>query len=211
MIYLKNSKLEFKLVNPGFERFFNTSNNQLVGIRGSLISDNPIFMDFEAKDKEVLETKKPLKTKEIIEKDGKSYTFFTMRFPIFTEGNQVQGICAISTDITELERTQKKLKELSRNIIKNQEMERERISKELHDELGQILTVLNMDVSWLKRKLGEESEYKKRIAGMQDLINKTIDEVRSLAFQLRPGSIDHLGLEESVESLISDFEKKELI
>ncbi|WP_459891197.1 PAS domain S-box protein [Desulfothermus okinawensis] len=208
MIYLKNSKLEFKLVNPGFERFFNTSNNQLVGIRGSLISDNPIFMDFEAKDKEVLETKKPLKTKEIIEKDGKSYTFFTMRFPIFTEGNQVQGICAISTDITELERTQKKLKELSRNIIKNQEMERERISKELHDELGQILTVLNMDVSWLKRKLGEESEYKKRIAGMQDLINKTIDEVRSLAFQLRPGSIDHLGLEESVESLISDFEKR---
>ncbi len=179
-----------------------------MGIRGSLISDNPIFMDFEAKDKEVLETKKPLKTKEIIEKDGKSYTFFTMRFPIFTEGNQVQGICAISTDITELERTQKKLKELSRNIIKNQEMERERISKELHDELGQILTVLNMDVSWLKRKLGEESEYKKRIAGMQDLINKTIDEVRSLAFQLRPGSIDHLGLEESVESLISDFEKK---
>jgi signal transduction histidine kinase len=43
---------------------------------------------------------------------------------------------------------------------------------------------------------------------MQELINKTIDEVRYLAFQLRPGSLDHLGLKEALESLISDFEKR---
>ncbi len=208
MIYLKNKDMEFKLVNPGFENFFNVSNPQLVGKTGSQFSNIPVFLDFEIKDKEVLKSKKPIKTKEIIERDGKAYSFLTMRFPIFTEEHEVDGICAISTDITELEKAQKKLKQLSRNIIKNQEIERERISKELHDELGQILTVLNMDVSWLKKNIGNNHKYQKRIVGMQELINKTIDEIRSLAFHLRPGSLDHLGLGESLESLISDFEKR---
>ncbi|WP_456324867.1 hypothetical protein [Desulfonauticus submarinus] len=43
---------------------------------------------------------------------------------------------------------------------------------------------------------------------MQQLIDKTIDEVRNLAFQLRPSTLDHLGLIEALESLLSDFEKR---
>ncbi len=208
LIYLKNKKLEFKLVNPGFEHFFGISNEKIEGKNMSSIFNESIFKEFEKKDEKVLTSGQPIKTKERIPLNNDYYTFLTMRFPIYSEEGEIDGICGILTDITELEKTQEKLKELSKNIIKNQEKERERISKELHDELGQILTVLNIEVSWLRKKLGKKPEFEKRLKDMQKLINKTIDEVRYLAFQLRPGTLDHLGLKESLESLICDFEKR---
>ena len=209
LVYLKNNQLQYRLINPGFESLFKISNEEVVGKKATEIFSDPIVCEFEKRDLEVLEKGKPSKIKEVLQLNGTTYTFLSIRFPIYSENGEVDGICGISTDITELEKTQRKLKELSKNIIENQEKERERISKELHDELGQILTVLNMDVSWLKKKIGSERpDLLKRISNMQELINKTIDEVRYLAFQLRPGSLDHLGLKEALESLISDFEKR---
>ncbi|WP_456324866.1 histidine kinase [Desulfonauticus submarinus] len=100
-----------------------------------------------------MQQKKYIRSKEIININKHSYTFWSIKSPICTDNGEVTGVVGISTDITELEKTQKKLKQLSKNIIKNQEIERAKIAKELHDELGQILTVLNMDAHWLEKKL----------------------------------------------------------
>ncbi len=209
IIYLKNKKLCYRLINPGFEKFFHVSSEEVQGKGDEEILPQDIARQFHKTDQEVLENRSPSQIKEVIKINGHTYTFLSIRFPIYNEEGEIEGVGGISTDITELEKAQKKLKELSKNIIKNQEIERARISKELHDELGQILTVLNMDASWLEKRLKKIDPVAcSRIQGMKKLIDRTIDEVRNLAFQLRPATLDHLGFIEALESLISDFEKR---
>ncbi len=101
--------------------------------------------------------------------------------------------CGISTDITELEKAQERLRLLSGSIMAGQEKERTAIARELHDELGQILTAMRMDAVWLSERLkGQDDQATTRALTMCDLIDKTIDEVRGLAIRLRPGHAGRL-------------------
>jgi len=101
------------------------------------------------------------------------------------------------------------LRHLSGNIMTNQEKERSAIARELHDELGQILTALRMDSVWLQDRLKSIDEKgSDRAAAMCDLIDQTIDDVRSMAIRLRPGVLDDLGLLEALEWYTSDFERR---
>ena len=108
-----------------------------------------------------------------------------------------------------LRQSQDQLRHLSGSIMAAQERERRAIARELHDELGQVLTVLRLDSAWLSSRL-EASDPKaaERGAAMRRLIDKTIDEVRSIAIRLRPGALDELGLVEALEWLSADFERR---
>jgi signal transduction histidine kinase len=91
----------------------------------------------------------------------------------------------------------------------NQEKERSAIARELHDELGQILTALRMDSVWLRDRLEQaDPKASQRALTMCSLIDKTIEEVRGMAIRLRPGVLDDLGLVDALEWYTSDFEKR---
>jgi signal transduction histidine kinase len=101
------------------------------------------------------------------------------------------------------------LRRLSGNIMANQEKERSAIARELHDELGQILTALRMDSVWLRDRLEQtDPKASQRALTMCSLIDKTIEEVRGMAIRLRPGVLDDLGLVDALEWYTSDFEKR---
>jgi PAS domain S-box-containing protein len=101
------------------------------------------------------------------------------------------------------------LRRLSGNMMTSQEKERSAIARELHDELGQILTALRIDSVWLKSRLKETDEKAAgRVSTMCDLIDKTIEEVRGLALRLRPGVLDNLGLVDALEWYTADFERR---
>jgi PAS domain S-box-containing protein len=101
------------------------------------------------------------------------------------------------------------LRRLSGNIMTSQEKERSAIARELHDELGQILTALRIDSVWLKSRLKQtDEEAAGRVSTMCDLIDKTIEEVRGLALRLRPGVLDNLGLVDALEWYTADFERR---
>jgi signal transduction histidine kinase len=94
-------------------------------------------------------------------------------------------------------------------MMTNQEKERSAIARELHDELGQVLTALRMDSVWLKSRLKQtDAEAAKRVSSMCELIDKTIEEVRGLALRLRPGVLDNLGLVDALEWYTADFERR---
>ena len=113
------------------------------------------------------------------------------------------------TDITPLKRAQNQLRKLSANIIQSQENERSAIALELHDELGQMLTALRMDSVWLKEHYaGKDAKAAERAAGMSALIDRTIDNVKSMAIRLRPGVLDDLGLIAALDWYTKDFEKR---
>jgi signal transduction histidine kinase len=91
----------------------------------------------------------------------------------------------------------------------NQEKERSAIARELHDELGQVLTALRMDSVWMLDRLKQKDPKSAlRALSMCELIDKTIEEVRGLAFRLRPGVLDDLGLVDALDWYTVDFESR---
>jgi signal transduction histidine kinase len=132
---------------------------------------------------------------------------------------EVRGeACHITTmiDITERKRaeeqlriTTEQLRSLSARLQSIREEERTLIARELHDELGQALTGLKMDLSWLSRKIPKDQEVLfEKIGSMSKLIDATIQTVRRISSELRPGILDDLGLIAAVEWLARDFENR---
>lgn len=76
-----------------------------------------------------------------------------MKFPVYDEGGQITGVCGILNDITAVKKAEDRLRRLSAGILAGQEKERAALARELHDELGQVLTALRMDAVWLNARL----------------------------------------------------------
>ena len=101
------------------------------------------------------------------------------------------------------------MRRLSGSIIESQEKERYAIARELHDELGQVLTALRMDSVWMYERLKEsDKKAAQRALSMCDLVDKNIQDVRNMGIRLRPGVLDDLGLVDALEWYTSDFERR---
>jgi len=109
----------------------------------------------------------------------------------------------------ELQKAKDNLKRLSENIMASQEREKAAVARELHDHLGQVLTALRIDTVWIKKFLSDvDNNASTRAEKMCSLIDNTIEDVRDMAYRLRPRVLDDLGLIDALESMISDFEKR---
>lgn len=101
------------------------------------------------------------------------------------------------------------LRRLSAGVISSQEKERAAIARELHDELGQVLTALRMEAVWLSERIkAVDPAAADRALTMVGLIDKNIEDVRGLAVRLRPGVLDDLGLVDALEWFTADFERR---
>lgn len=125
--------------------------------------------------------------------------------------DQEQEIRAVLVfqDITERKVYERQLQRLSERMIHLQEEERSRISRELHDELGQGLTALKLDAAWLKDHLsGEKKNVRERFQEMCELIDGSLNTVRRISADLRPGILDDMGLGAAVEWYASELERR---
>lgn len=105
----------------------------------------------------------------------------------------------------ELQRSQVQLRALAARIEEIREQERSEVARELHDELGQSLTALKMDLRWLVKRLDPGmAEMKVKIDGLVGLADQTIQMVQRIASRLRPGLLDDLGLAAAIEWLGAD-------
>jgi len=108
-----------------------------------------------------------------------------------------------------LETRSKRLEALSSRIAHAQVEERERISRELHDSLGQALTAIKLDLGAASRTLTPDAgAAKEHLSKAQRLADESLDELRRLAFDLRPPALDHLGLMAAVESYARSFKER---
>jgi signal transduction histidine kinase len=122
----------------------------------------------------------------------------------------------VSRDITQRRQAEQQL-ELSRKQLQNftehlehiLEEERKRISRELHDELGQLLTILKFDLSWLKLEgVKGESDIITRIDAMMESVNDALASVKRISKEIRPPQLDALGLTGAIQWDIDQVEKK---
>lgn len=103
-------------------------------------------------------------------------------------------------------RQQRELRELSARVVEAREEEKTRIARELHDELGQLLTALKMDLAWLRERLPAGGvELAAKAQGMGQLLDQTVASTRRISADLRPLMLDDLGLADAAAWLVSDF------
>ncbi|MGN2390742.1 PAS domain S-box protein [Pelomicrobium sp. G1] len=109
----------------------------------------------------------------------------------------------------ELRESHDRLRELTAALESVREEERARISRELHDELGQQLTALRMDVSWLASRLSSGSlAVLEKLNGMKATIDATVRATRQISAELRPLVLSELGLVAAAEWLVQDFSRR---
>jgi len=107
----------------------------------------------------------------------------------------------------ELEKSRQELRDLSERLINLREEERTLLAREIHDELGQALTALKMDLSWLSKKL-PEGPHGEKTASMLKLVDNTVNTVKRLSTELRPGLLDDLGLVAAMEWQAGEFQER---
>jgi PAS domain S-box-containing protein len=118
-----------------------------------------------------------------------------------------QDISELKQAEDELEQSRQQLRALSAHLQSIREEERKRIAREIHDELGQAMTALKIDLAWLSKKTNDQSILGK-VQSMSNLLNDTIQTVRRIATELRPAILDDLGLSAALEWQAQEFEKR---
>ena len=109
----------------------------------------------------------------------------------------------------ELKESQERLRNLTKHLQKIREQERTYLSRELHDELGQVLTGMKMDIRWIERRLPEDSTLiLERLHSIVMLIDDAILSVQRISMALRPPALDDFGLGEAIKMVLTDFEKR---
>jgi PAS domain S-box-containing protein len=137
--------------------------------------------------------------------------------PLFQPNeNRPHSVVLSFTDITErklaeerLKSSREQLRALTAHLQLVREEERTRIAREIHDELGQSLTALKMDLSWLGCRLSDEQTHlTERVRCMSTLVDSTMQVVRRISAELRPGVLDDLGLTAAIEWQVQEFQNR---
>jgi signal transduction histidine kinase len=126
-----------------------------------------------------------------------------------------RAVCLIASDLSEAKRAESELRAsseqlrcLAAHLLSVREEERARISREVHDELGQSLTAVKMDLAWLAGRVPKGNiEILERICSTRQLADSIIQSIRRISTELRPAVLD-LGLAEAVEWQVQEFQAR---
>lgn len=129
--------------------------------------------------------------------------------------DSTRAVCLIASDLSEMKRAEQELRasseqlrNLAAHLLSVREEERARISREVHDELGQSLTAVKMDLAWLARRLPRRNgQMLKKIRSTRQLADSVIQSIRRISTELRPAVLD-LGLAAAVEWQVQEFQAR---
>ncbi len=139
-------------------------------------------------------------------------------FPLVGPDGQIDSVGAISVDVLARERVEERLRrsgELMRDLVSRldtvREDEKARIARDLHDEMGQLLTALKVDLAAVERRLEswpgpEAGAVLERVVGASELASQAVQAVQRIATELRPAALDRLGLDAALRQEARAFQ-----
>ncbi len=142
----------------------------------------------------------------LMHKDGYEVIVETSGVPFFDKAGNLSGYRGIDRDISVRKRAEERVRSLSQQLMKAQEIERQRLSCDLHDHLAQELSTLKISLDTLFDD-GQEVSIKTRqvISRLSGVVHKIIMNVREMAYGLRPVGLNHLGLVQTIAQYCEDF------
>jgi PAS domain S-box-containing protein len=136
-------------------------------------------------------------------------------YPVANETGQIVERYGVVMDVTErkeaaaeLRCSFDQLRALTARVQDAREEERRRVAREIHDELGQALTAIKIDLSSLVHEFPPDAQQVKRIESISNVVDQTIKSVRRISTELRPGILDDVGLIAAVEWAAGEFEAR---
>lgn len=211
--------------NAGAQRIFGWSAEEVVGKSITIIIP-PELHDEEAVILNKLQAGERIEHFETVRqtKGGERLNVSLTISPIRDNSGNVIGASKIARDITERKRTEEKLesarvgelakqsgvvRELSGRLLRLQDEERRRISRELHDSVGQILAAISMNIAKVKREKEKLSPAAQRsVEENTNLVEQASTEIRTMAYLLHPPLLDEIGLESAIRDFIGGFGRR---
>jgi PAS domain S-box-containing protein len=160
---------------------------------------------------EVLRTGVPLRNRELLigRPDGTRVSVLANVVPLKDAAGSLIGVVSCLQDITDRKKAEESLREsndklqlLSRRLVESQEMERRHIARELHDEVGQTLTVAELNLQAAMQS-SRASRLTLRLKESLQAVERVLAQVRDLSLNLRPSMLDDLGLESALKWYIN--------
>lgn len=211
LVWLKDPYGVYISCNLKFERFFGAKETAIKGKTDHAFVDKELADFFREKDKAAMAAGIPIINEEEVTyaDDGHKELLETIKTPMYDSEGKLVGVLGIARDITERKHAENLVRALSQTLMQAQERERKIISCELHDSIAQDLSALKLYCNRLFEKHSSpESDIKGLPEDVSTLIDKTITTVRDLAYNLRPPSLDHIGLVHALEVFCEEFTEK---
>jgi len=141
------------------------------------------------------------------EVDGNTIWYRTTISPFFNTASNLIYITADSMDITDkenaeinLKKSRQELRDLSNKLQTVHEEEKKRISREIHDELGQALTAIKLELTWLEKRIDvSEHPFHEKIKSIYSLLDDSFETIRRVSTELRPQVLDVMGFCEALQ------------
>lgn len=153
-------------------------------------------------------------------RDSTALTALVTSSPVFDASGKIAGVIQVATDVTErkqaelqLADSREQLRALAAKLQSVREEERKELSRDIHDELGQVLTGLKMELAWMRSRLSASGPIPHqalldKISLLGSQIDSSADRIRKLCAELRPGILDDLGLVAAIEWQAREFYKR---
>jgi PAS domain S-box-containing protein len=199
---------KYVVVNPSMEVITGYSADRLVGMdfRSIMAPSSAIIAEQNQRDRLKGKEAPAIYEVEICHRSGELRCYETnVRLISYL---QRPAVIVVLRDVTERRDYQRNLKRLSEKIIETQEEERKRIAQELHDEIGQALSVISIHMARLdgEEDFTRESALQK-IGWVRQLVEKSLDDIHRISYNLRPYLLDDFGLLSAVRWHTEMFEK----
>jgi PAS domain S-box-containing protein len=219
-IIIANRDGAIEYVNPAFESLTGYTGAEAIGKTGSILKSGAHDDAFYGHLWQTILSGEPYRGVLVNRrKDGSIYFEEKTITPLRNHDGDITHFVSAGRDISDQKHAEEQLREsreqlraLTRHLESVREEERSRISREIHDELGQVLTGLKFDLSrLLSRPPDNRTDMTERVTSMITMVDDTIGSVRRIATELRPGVLDDLGLEAAIEWQAKEFEARTAI
>lgn len=193
----------YRFVNKRYEEWFGISREKILGKHYRQVLEEPVHKIISQPFEAVLSGRRFQHEDLLPLANGALHWIFFEYVPDIDARGKVKGFFLLATDITEraqaeeeLKKSREKLRNLSSQLIEAQEKERKRISLELHDEMGQALTAIDLNLTEIEEELPADLApvTRERLTDMHVIIERASEKINKLSLDLRPSMLDDLGL-----------------
>lgn len=210
-ISLKDKDFKYLIANKAYENIFNIKVSYIIGKTDFDCMPKELASITRKTDEEALKSEDPVESEAYI--GDRVFHVVTQR--CIDDRGEVIGVVAIMRDITAHKQTESELTEakdrfqtLSSSLLRIMEDQRRHIARELHDDIGQQLTVLRIRQQKNARRLSDVKELSNYLDENRAIIESLIKTVRSLSLELRPSILDDLGLVPALRFCVSRLENE---